>query len=370
MPEYVWDLGCRQARILLAALMPIQLVNGANAGTNACSTITVGYYHLAGDIMRLALHCGYSANIYVSATHIGSWAVYINKTSNRPVVHCTDVCITEPFVGKVYCLSVPSEVFLVRHNGKVCWTGNSRTGNKGIMATTWPRCDMPYTESGLTPDIIVNAHSIPTRMAINQVTECMLGLLAGLLGTHIDATAFVELDYDSIMALLKAKGIDYGGHQRMYNGRTGDWLDVLIFIGPTTYQRLQKFIIDEHYALQSGPTSALTRQPVEGRKNDGGLRIGEMEKDVLVSIGGGRILFEKMNIDSDGIDLPICRICGNRAVINEKKGIYKCKICGDNADIVNVASCWVANVFFHEANAMGIKMEFEISPHTYTRMEA
>jgi DNA-directed RNA polymerase beta subunit len=108
---------------------------------------------------------------------------------------------------------------------------------------------------------------------------------------------------------------------------------------------LQKFVIDEHYATRTGPTSALTRQPLDGKNNDGGLRLGEMEKDVFCAHGTMRALFEKFYKDSDGIDLPICRICGNRAVVNEKMGIYKCKYCGDNADIVNVASSWVSNLF-------------------------
>jgi DNA-directed RNA polymerase beta subunit len=262
---------------------------------------------------------------------------------------------------------------------KVKWRANrpmcvgdkfsSRTGNKGICATKVPRCDMPYCEDGLVPDLIVNAHSIPTRMAVNQITECVLGQLAARKGSFIDATSFRKLDIDGAVAELEKRGIKYGGHRRMYNGKTGDWIDTLIFIGPTTYQRLQKFVIDEHYATRTGPTSALTRQPLDGKNNDGGLRLGEMEKDVFCAHGTMRALFEKFYKDSDGIDLPICRVCGNRAVVNEKMGIYKCKYCGDNADIVNVASSWVANLLFHEMSAMNIKMSFNIAPFTYSKQE-
>ncbi len=151
---------------------------------------------------------------------------------------------------------------------------SSRTGNKGIIAETLPRCDMPYCEDGLVPDLIVNAHSIPTRMAVNQVTECLYGIVAALLGVHIDATVFRENDFEGAMAIMAKHGINYGGHRRMYNGMTGEWIDTLIFIGPTTYQRLQKFVIDEHYAIRTGPTSALTHQPLDGKNNDGGLRLG------------------------------------------------------------------------------------------------
>lgn len=246
---------------------------------------------------------------------------------------------------------------------------SSRTGNKGICATKVPRCDMPYTEDGLVPDLIVNAHSIPTRMAVNQIIECVLGQLAVRKGSFMDATSFRKIDIDAVVEELKTYGIKYGGHRRMYNGKTGDWIDTLIFIGPTTYQRLQKFVIDEHYATRTGPTSALTRQPLDGKNNDGGLRLGEMEKDVFCAHGTMRALFEKFYKDSDGIDLPICRVCGNRAVVNEKMGIYKCKYCGDNADIVNVASSWVANLFIQEASAMNVKMTMELQQHTYSKMQ-
>jgi DNA-directed RNA polymerase beta subunit len=246
---------------------------------------------------------------------------------------------------------------------------SSRTGNKGIIAQRIPACDMPYTEEGVTPDIIVNAHSIPTRMAVNQITETLIGKLAVHTGCFTDATTFRKLDVDGAVALLEKHGVKYGGHTRMYNGRTGEWIDTLIFNGPTTYQRLQKFVIDEHYATRSGPTSALTRQPLDGKNNDGGLRLGEMEKDVLAAHGTMRSLHDKFYKDSDGIDLPICRICNNRAVVNEKVGIYKCKYCGDNADIANVASSWVANLFMHEASAMNIKMQMELEPFQYLKDE-
>jgi len=242
---------------------------------------------------------------------------------------------------------------------------SSRTGNKGIVAKLVPREDMPYTEDGLVPDIIVNAHSIPTRMAVAQIIECLMGQLAAEKGTFLDGTSFKEIDTDGIIAELEKYGIKNAGSRRMYNGRTGDWLDTLIFIGPTTYQRLQKFVIDEHYATNSGPTNALTMQPLDGKTNDGGLRIGEMEAWGFGAAGTMRSLYEKFYDDSDGITVYICRICHNRAVINEKLNIYKCKYCGDNAEIVAVPSSYVANLFWQESGAMNSKLYFGIEPHRY-----
>lgn len=242
---------------------------------------------------------------------------------------------------------------------------SSRTGNKGIVAKMVPREDMPFTEDGLVPDIIVNAHSIPTRMAVAQIIECLMGQLAAEKGTFLDGTSFKEIDIDGIIQELEKHGIKNAGSRRMYNGVTGDWLDTLIFIGPTTYQRLQKFVIDEHYATNSGPTNPLTMQPLDGKTNDGGLRIGEMEAWGFGAAGTMRALHEKFYDDSDGITVYICRICHNRAVINERLNIYKCKYCGDNAEIVAVPSSYVANLFWQESGAMNSKMYFGIEPHRY-----
>lgn len=246
---------------------------------------------------------------------------------------------------------------------------SSRTGNKGICARQIPRIDMPYCEDGLVPDLIVNSHSIPTRMAVNQIIECVLGQVAAIKGTHIDGTSFHKIDIDGAVKELESHGIKYGGQRRMYNGRTGCWIDTLIFIGPTTYQRLQKFVLDENYANQSGPTSALTHQPLDGKINNGGLRLGEMELWCFNAQGVGRALQEKIYKDSDGITNYICRNCGNRAVVNEKLGIYKCKICFGNADISRIPSSWVSNLLTNELSSANVRMKFELDPLSYSITE-
>jgi len=247
---------------------------------------------------------------------------------------------------------------------------SSHSGCKGIDAIHLDRVDMPYCmEDGVIPDLILNPHSVPTRMVIGQIIETMMAELAVRMGILFDGTPFRKLDIDGMINTLSTKyGIKYGGHRRMINGKTGNYYDAMIFVGPTSYQRLQKFVANENYAMSSGPTCALTRQPLDGRSKNGGLRVGEMEKDVFASHGIMRTLFTKFYTDSDGIDLYICR-CGNRATINEKAGIYKCKQCKDNADIVNVPSSYVANLFFNEINAMGVKPVFELEPRGYSKYE-
>ena len=242
---------------------------------------------------------------------------------------------------------------------------STRTGNKGIVCNKIPRCDMMYCEDGMTPDELTNPHSIPTRMAVNQLTECTLAIYAALGGFHLDATSFRSQDFDLICDKLATKhNIKYGGFRRVYSGCTGEWKDCLIFIGPTTLQRLQKFVIDEHYATRDGPTSAVTHQPLDGKMNNGGLRIGEMEKDVIVGHGTMRALHEKFYEDSDGVNIYICR-CGERAIVNEKLGLYKCRTCGDLADIAKVPSSWSSNLFMSESNAMNAHVKFGLTPHTF-----
>jgi DNA-directed RNA polymerase beta subunit len=248
---------------------------------------------------------------------------------------------------------------------------SSRNGNKSIIAAIWPASEMPYDENGLIPDIIINPHGIPSRMVIGQIMETCMGELAVRKGIFLEASAFRKIDMKAIIKELETKyGVGFGGHRRMYNGRTGNWFDTLVFVGPTGYQRLQKFVIDESYAVSTGPTSALTRQPLDGKINEGGLRIGEMEKDVYTANSCMRALHEKFYAHSDGIDIPICRVCGRRAIVNEKHGIYRCKFCGDNADIAMVSASWVSNIFYSEISAMNIEPRFELEPYAYSRPEA
>ena len=243
---------------------------------------------------------------------------------------------------------------------------SSTNGNKSIVGLMCNEADMPYAEDGLVPDVLLNPHAIPTRMVIGQIIATVMGELSVRKGTTHDAKPFKKIDIVEVIKELEGYGINNMCHKRLYNGRTGNWIDTLIFIGPVAYQRQKKFVLDNAYAVHNGPISNLTRQPTEGKANEGGLRLGEMEKDVIVAHSAMRTLYEKFYEDSDGIKLPICR-CGERAIINEKENIYKCKKCGDSADISMVHSSWVANIFMHEAAAMGIPLKLELAPYAFGR---
>lgn len=243
----------------------------------------------------------------------------------------------------------------------------SRTGNKGIVARVEERKDMPFDEEGKSPDIIVNPHSIPTRMAINQIIECAMAQLGAKAGAHMDATPFLPRDTDALAGQLEKWGIKCAGYKRYYSGITGDAIDTLVFEGPTTYMRLGKFLDDEHYSVRIPHTDPLTRQPVAGKARGGSNKTGELEVWAYESHGIMRALHEKIYKDSDGTNIYICRTCGKRAIVNEKNNIYRCQYCPKSADIACVSSSWINNLFFNELSAMNAGLTFGLEPYTYNQ---
>ena len=152
---------------------------------------------------------------------------------------------------------------------------------------------MPFTSEGIVPDIIINPHAIPSRMTIAHLIECQLSKVASLRGFEGDATPFTDVTVDSVSSLLRQSGYQSRGFEVMYNGHTGRKLVAQVFLGPTYYQRLRHMVDDKIHARARGPVQILTRQPVEGRARDGGLRFGEMERDCMISHGASAFLKER-----------------------------------------------------------------------------
>jgi DNA-directed RNA polymerase II subunit RPB2 len=232
----------------------------------------------------------------------------------------------------------------------------------------YSQADMPYTESGVVPDIIMNPHSIPSRMTVGMCIEILTAKLCAAQGFVTDGTMFNSVDIDAISGELEKMGFDKSGEEVMYSGLTGEPMQAKIFIGPCYYQRLQKFVADAMYAVSSGPKCALTRQPIGGKAAQGGLRLGEMERDVCIANGTVAFLQEKFFDHSDGFNIYICQTCGSSetVVVNEKAGIYKCSECRDMANIIKVPSSWCTNLMIKEARAMNIGMRWSVQPPEFT----
>ena len=173
----------------------------------------------------------------------------------------------------------------------------SRSGQKGTVGMIYPQEQMPFNSEGISPDIIMNPHAIPSRMTIGQLLECILGKASAILGGYSDSTPFNEINADKISDILEMNGFDYAGNEILYSGITGQQLDVKIFFGPTYYQRLKHMVADKMHSRATGAVTQATRQPQEGRSRDGGLRFGEMERDC----GFGETLISLSN----GLSLPL-----------------------------------------------------------------
>ena len=186
----------------------------------------------------------------------------------------------------------------------------SRHGQKGTIGITYRQEDMPFTREGLVPDIIINPHAIPSRMTIAHLVECQLSKVASLRGSEGDATPFTKVTVTDISRILRAEGYQSRGFEVMYNGHTGRKMVAQVFLGPTYYQRLRHMVDDKIHSRARGPTQILTRQPVEGRARDGGLRFGEMERDCMIAHGASSFLKERLFDVSDPFRVHVCDICG------------------------------------------------------------
>ena len=200
----------------------------------------------------------------------------------------------------------------------------SRAGQKGTIGLVIPECDMPFTKDGLRPDIIVNPHAIPTRMTIGHLVECLCGKASAMYGAFADCTALNNAGSKIGVygELLNKVGYHSSGNEILYNGMTGEQIESHIFIGPNYYMRLKHMVKDKVNFRARGPRTALTRQPVSGRANDGGLRIGEMERDVLISHGISNFLTESMVERGDKCYLAVCNLSGMTAIYNPDKNLF------------------------------------------------
>jgi len=200
----------------------------------------------------------------------------------------------------------------------------SRCGQKGTCGLVIPEQDMPFTEDGIRPDIIINPHAIPSRMTIGQLIETLMGKACAIYGGYGDCTAFMNIGDKHKMFGDMLTNMDFhsSGNQILYNGMNGEQIQSEIFIGPTYYMRLKHMVKDKINYRARGPRTLLTRQTVQGRANDGGLRIGEMERDGLIAHGISHFLEESLMVRGDEYYMAICNKTGTIAIYNEALDLY------------------------------------------------
>jgi DNA-directed RNA polymerase II subunit RPB2 len=200
----------------------------------------------------------------------------------------------------------------------------SRSGQKGTIGLIIPEADMPYLEDGTKPDLIINPHAIPSRMTIGQIVESMFGIACVSYGGFGDCTAFQVKgsNYNTYGPMLTKAGFNHTGNHIVYNGMTGEQLQANIYMGPTYYMRLKHMVKDKINYRARGPNQQLTRQPVQGRANDGGLRVGEMERDGICAHGLAYFLNESFLVRGDEYYMAVCNKTGSIAVYNEAKNLF------------------------------------------------
>lgn len=234
---------------------------------------------------------------------------------------------------------------------------SSRHGQKGVVGIIVDQEDMPFSDTGLVPDIIMNPHGFPSRMTVGKLLECLTGKAAVVQG-HKDygfGDAFRSHPLEEMSKELVNAGFSWEGKDYFTSGITGEPLQAYIFNGPIYYQRLKHMVADKMHSRSRGPRAILTRQPTEGRSRDGGLRLGEMERDCLIAYGASQLLLERLMVSSDACEIDICERCG----LFGYKGY--CGNCKSSRKVARMTMPYAAKLLIQELISMnvGVRLQLE-----------
>ncbi|WWC88953.1 uncharacterized protein L201_003868 [Kwoniella dendrophila CBS 6074] len=225
---------------------------------------------------------------------------------------------------------------------------SSRHGQKGVCGLIVPQADMPFNDQGIVPDIIMNPHGFPSRMTVGKMIELLSGKAGVLAGKLQYGTAFGGSKVVDMSQILIDKGFSYAGKDMLTSGITGQPMEAYVYFGPIYYQKLKHMVMDKMHARPTGPRANLTRQPTEGRSKDGGLRLGEMERDCLIGYGATQLLLERLMISSDAFETQVCETCGMLGYNNW------CPKCKSGKGVIGLTIPYAAKLLIQELMGMNI----------------